>query len=176
MMFLQSEVYREFLEVAETHLRGDWVLMGGALLPVLGREYRTTADIDLVPLGGDSNQNLGQTMELAERLGLPYEAINSAGAYFLAKIPEFEKHLVELSCGSETRILRPDVFLYVSLKISRLTDSDCEDCIQFIEFAKGCPDRDLLDVTRSSVKKAFESCEHAAKRKRLGKIIAAFPG
>lgn len=74
-------------------------------------------------------------MGIAESLGLPVESINHAGAYFLRKVPGFREHLVLLHKGPSVRIFRPEVELFIKLKLSRLSPSDLLDCIHFVKWA-----------------------------------------
>ena len=76
------------------------MLIGGTVLPLLGIDHRVTMDIDLIPLKPDKeNSSLLSLMELAEKLDLPVETINSAGLYFLKKIPNYHTELVIFISG-----------------------------------------------------------------------------
>ncbi len=132
---LDRPTLEEFVRQAADAVDGDWVILGGTVLPLLGAGDRATFDIDLVPVADASQSDVIMLMEIAEGLGLPVESVNQAGAFFLRKIPDFEEHLVLLHEGSRARILRPDPTLYVSLKVGRLSESDLEDCFSFLIFA-----------------------------------------
>lgn len=67
------------------YLRGDWILVGGSLLHVLGLSERETIDIDLIPYGEISNTDQLKIMEIAEKNGFPPEVINFSAEYFLKK-------------------------------------------------------------------------------------------
>jgi len=121
---LDTRLLRRFLKRAGERLRGEWVLIGGTLLPALGIEHRVTTDIELVGLGaGERRQGLA-LMAVAEELGLPVESVNPAGAHFLAKVPYSKRDLVPLHEGGSAVIYRPGATLYLLLKIRRLTESD----------------------------------------------------
>ncbi len=133
---LSLRTLRRFLDLAGSRLDGEWILLGGTVLPLLGVEYRVTADIDLVNLRESQSGSALRLMELAEKLGLPIESINQAAAYFLHKIPKYQKHLVLLHQGKSATLYRPDAYLFVRLKLGRLSESDLSDCIEFIKLEK----------------------------------------
>ncbi len=99
---LDYKILQRFLKSVGDHLTGDWVIIGGTVLPLLGVDFRSTVDIDIVHLQREqSNQQLLELMSLTEKLGLPIETINQAGALFLHRIPHFQEHLVSLHRGKE---------------------------------------------------------------------------
>jgi hypothetical protein len=124
---------REFLNIAGDRLKGDWVIVGGSVLPLLGIEHRVTLDIDLASCDADSSQRTMITvMDIAQELGLPVEAINQAAAYFLEKIPDWRSHLVLVHQGKQAKFFRPNTRLFIQLKISRLSESDLADCLKIL--------------------------------------------
>ena len=125
---------KKFISIALQKLEGEWILIGGTVLPVLGIDLRVTVDIDMVSLDSkSSNRNSLQLMEIAESLGMPVETINQAGAYFLSKIDDVRDHLILLEESKKCKIYHPDSYLFLKLKIARLSESDLEDCIAFIQ-------------------------------------------
>lgn len=48
MKSLDTKLLKEFLKRAGERLHGDWLLVGGTLLPAVGIDSRSTTDIDLV--------------------------------------------------------------------------------------------------------------------------------
>ena len=133
---LDRDALSTFLRVALERLDGHWVLIGGAVLPLLGIEHRTTVDIDIVgPKSATQEQTL-VLMEIAEELGFPVETINQAGAYFLRKQEGYESLLLPLARSRRATISRPNATLYVLLKLSRLTETDLEDCRQILDYAR----------------------------------------
>jgi hypothetical protein len=132
---LDRNVLLSFVKIAGDRLEGNWVLMGGSLLPLLGVEHRVTLDIDIAgPLDAGNRQTL-VLMEIAHELGLPVETINPAAAFFLREIEGWERELVPLHRGRSATIHRPNVTLFVLLKLARLTESDLGDCLEFMRFA-----------------------------------------
>ena len=131
---INSKLMNKFLKKALNSLDGDWIIIGGTLLPMMGIDHRVTIDIDIINLDFKSSTNETiQLMEIAESLKLPIESINQAGAYFLSKIDNLKEHLVLLDKSKKCRIYRPDAYLYIRLKIARMSESDLSDCLIFIK-------------------------------------------
>jgi hypothetical protein len=148
---IDSKLLRKFLKLAGARLEGDWILIGGTVLPVLGVNHRVTTDIDLIGL---SNPDQGQTlalMSLAEELGLPVESVNQAGAYFLEKIEDFRNRKVLLHRGKKASIFRPDATLFILLKIKRMSESDMADCLEWIKKMKKEREQFDLPVIRKAI-------------------------
>ena len=125
---------KKFINLAVHQLEGEWIVIGGTVLPLLGIDLRVTVDIDLVNLESkNSNAQSLQLMEIAQSMGLPVETINQAGAYFLSKIDGVRDHLVLFQSSSKCKIYRPDVYLFFKLKLARLSQSDLEDCLAIIK-------------------------------------------
>ncbi len=129
---IDSKLMKKFLATALNVLEGEWIIIGGTVLPVMGIDLRVTVDIHMVNLDAkSSNRHSLQLMEIAQSLGMPVETINQAGAYFLSKIDDVREHLVLLEGSKKCKIYRPDAYLFLKLKIARLSESDLEDCIAF---------------------------------------------
>lgn len=134
MKRIDSQTMRKFIRESLLKLEGDWVIIGGSLLPLLGIDHRVTVDIDMISIQkNNSNAQSIKLMEIAENLGFPVETINQAGAYFLSKIPQYQKHLILFQVSKKCRIFRPDVYLFLKLKISRMSQSDLDDCLAFVK-------------------------------------------
>ena len=132
---LTKNTIERFLKIAMSKLKGKWVLIGGALLPILGISKRTTIDIDIV-----GPKDLGVTgqlelLKIAQELDLPIEAINQAANFFLWKIKDWDKMITPLYESKKITIFRPTVTLFLLLKINRLTEIDLSDCLDFIRYA-----------------------------------------
>ncbi|MBI3555124.1 MAG: hypothetical protein HY074_02525 [Deltaproteobacteria bacterium] len=136
MKTVDKKILDKFIRLASDHLRGNWVLLGGTILPLLGVEHRVTTDIDLVGLSDNERAQTLQLMTLAEKTGLPVESINQSAGFFLSKIKSFEKHLVVLKKSKGLTIYRPDTYLFLLLKIGRLTETDLSDCLEFIKIGQ----------------------------------------
>lgn len=156
---LNPKILNQFMELALKNLKGDWIILGGTLLPALGVEHRSTIDIDFVSKNESSNSQLLQLMEIAQSLGLPIETINSAAAYFLKKIPDYSERLILLKKSKDCSILRPTLDLYFELKISRALESDIQDILKMIEYCiENRFDKEITDTLIF-----FESVENQLK-------------
>ena len=122
-----------FLELAGERLTGNWVVIGGSVMALIGAEYRVTNDIDLSGPITSTQKDTLILMEIAESLGLPIEAINQAGAFFLKQIPGWEKRLIEVHRGKGAIFFRPNATLYLQLKIRRFSETDLLDCMKMLE-------------------------------------------
>ncbi len=148
--------------------------MGGAVLPLLGIEHRTTLDIDVAWTKDVGSDQMLVLMEIAEQLGLPVEAVNQSGAFFLHRIENWKDNLVVLRKGRQTTIFRPDVTLFVLLKIGRLTESDMTDCLEFLKYARKHGEHPDLPRLRRAIRD-LESKDDTSpnKRERLGILLDA---
>ncbi len=174
MTLLNYKTLKRFVELAGDRLVGDWVIMGGTVLPLLGIEHRTTNDIDIAGPEDAGNEGLFALMSIAEQLGLPVETINQAGAYFLHRIDGWQNEIILLHRGESASIHRPGATLFILLKIGRMTESDLADCIEFLRYAEevGDPiDSVRLDkVIRAAIRDAKTS---EPKRDRLRTLLDA---
>jgi hypothetical protein len=163
-----------FLTKASEDLRGEWVVIGGTVLPLLGIDHRVTTDIDFVACHQSGNSDSLKLMDIAEKLGLPIESINQAGAYFLMKIPEFREHLIVLKKTKNCVIYRPDFELFLKLKIERLTESDLQDVLHYFEYTKENDEPFSATNITSLVKKSLAKKPSEAKSGRLNTLLEVF--
>ena len=75
-------------------------------------------------------------MEIAEELKLPVESINQVGVFYLSKIDDDRDHLVLIQESKQCNIFRRDVYLFIKLKIERLSETDLDDCVHFLRKQK----------------------------------------
>ncbi len=137
MKVLTVELLERFLEAAVNELSGEWLLVGGTLLPAVGLQVRSTVDIDLIGLSDKERvQNL-ELMDLADRLGLSIESINQAAAFFLKQTEYKKSDLLILRKGRRAVIYRPSFELYLKLKSERLTEADILDLQHYFNFCLG---------------------------------------
>ncbi|MFM8269421.1 MAG: DUF6036 family nucleotidyltransferase [Pseudomonadota bacterium] len=173
MKAIDLKTIKKFVEMAVEKLPGDWVIMGGSVLPLLGKQIRVTQDIDVA---GPKNSTLEHTlklMEIAEELNLPPEAINQAGAFFLNRIPHWKNHLILVAKGKKGAFYRPDLWLFIRLKISRLSESDLSDCIHMIdevEEAELEPKKEIVNFMKAELAKEDPQ---SARGKRIQELIKA---
>lgn len=143
-----EEILEQFILLASQKLKGDWVICGASVLPLLGIDSRTTWDIDFYGLNNPSQKEFHNLMEIAEGLGIPAECINSSAGYYLTKIPKYKNHLVSLQEVGECRIYRPDLFLFTQMKLKRFSEVDMQDCFEMYKFTK----QNLLDIPLKKLK------------------------
>ena len=134
-MSISQEILRIFVSAAADQLHGTWVIIGGSVLNLLNIAARQTEDIDLAGPATSTQAETLKLMELAESFGLPIEAINQAGAFFLHKIPGWEHKIIAVHKGRTATIFRPNLELFFELKLARLTDADTADCISYLSYA-----------------------------------------
>jgi len=106
------------LAAVSQQLDGEWLLIGGAAAAAWFSFARTTEDVALVGLAGTSDQRFA-LMNLASTAGLPVEAVNSAGDFFVRRIDGWRDELVVLMRGPRATIYRPSATLFLLLKIER---------------------------------------------------------
>jgi hypothetical protein len=170
---IDGKLLERFVDLAAQRLEGTWVIIGGAVFPLLGIPYRVTLDIDIAgPLDAPVSATV-RLMEIAEELALPVEAVNQAATLFLTRVAGWERHLVRVRQGARASICRPDATLFILLKISRFTETDRDDCLQFLRLAseKGEP----VDFPALEKAVTFEMGrgKNAERRRRLKAFLAA---
>ncbi len=77
-------------------------------------------------------------MPAAELYTAP-EAINQAGAFFLNRIPNWKDNLVPIIKKKDFSLSRPNSFLFLQLKIARLSESDFGDCLNMLKLEPVTP-------------------------------------
>ncbi|MBN1115308.1 MAG: hypothetical protein JXA66_08200 [Oligoflexia bacterium] len=175
-MALDLKTLKKFIELAGKELEGEWVIIGGTVLPLMGIDTRSTVDIDIISLDENQiNQNL-KLMTIAEKLGLPIETINQAGAFFLFKIKEFRKHLIVLHKTANATVYRPDLELFIKLKIGRLSDADLTDCEEYIKYSKKHNEQINKKAVAAAIKGQVSKTKSGEKLKRLKKLSDLIPG
>jgi hypothetical protein len=171
---IRQDTLERFMTLAGERLDGDWVIIGGSVLPLLGIEHRVTLDIDLASCNPETSQrSLVALMELAQEIGLPVEGINQAAAYFLEKIPNWRQDLVRVHTGSRANFFRPNLALFLRLKITRLSESDLEDCLQFLrKRSDECEDRSCRALI-AEINSLSHSCQETDKKQRYRNLEKA---
>ncbi len=127
---------RRFVALAGERLSGHWVILGGAVIPLLGGPYRATLDIDVAGPDDAGAAATNELLRIALELGLPVEAVNQSGAFFLREFPGWREQLDVIHRGPSATILVPDATLYVLLKLGRLSESDLQDSVARIRMAR----------------------------------------
>jgi hypothetical protein len=109
---------------------GKWLLTGGSLIQLEIDGHRATEDIDLVAIEHETLSHIAAQDELfkaAIRQGLSPESVNSAASFFVQRIAGWKNHLIELRTGPKGAIFRPDLTLFLALKLGRGTEIDLSD-------------------------------------------------
>lgn len=172
MKALDIKILKEFLRLAGDNLRGEWLLIGGTLLPAVGLNIRSTIDIDFVGLGDDEARQSLELMDLAESLGLGVETINQSAAYFAKKAGVKAEDLYLLSRGKKAKIYRPSVELYWQLKVARLSEADVMDCAHYFNYCKSCGDKINLLRLKKMVVAAQKKERTPEKALRIEQLLA----
>ncbi len=133
---IKLESYQKFVNSVADEISGDWLIIGGSLLAILGAHQRVTADIDICPIEKMNNDLQLELMNLAIKCGLSIEAINPAADFFVKKIPNWKSSIVLLKKGQKGAIYRPSLELYFKLKLARCSETDLEDCLSFLSWYK----------------------------------------
>lgn len=179
MTQLTPEILERFVSEAADRLEGEWVVIGGSALPLMGAAERPTADIDVA---GPDDATLAQTivlLEIAEELGLPVESINQAGSFFLRRIEGWRDHVVPVRKGPRTTILRPDTTLFVLLKLARFTETDLRDCVEVLRLAakRGeAVDNTRLAATVETLLQEHPSQNRLQRLRKLREVMGSMQG
>jgi hypothetical protein len=141
-------VYKKFLKLVTEKLSGEFLVVGGAVLPLLGYHQRATVDIDFIGLGKNERAQSLEIMRIASSLQLPPEAINSAAAIFIEQVKYTKADLIVLSKGPKATIFRPSTLFYMRLKFARMSESDFDDCKAWLQFFKN----DITTKEKNSIR------------------------
>ena len=170
MTAIDQTLLGRFVTLAVERLEGDWVVLGGTVLPLLGIEHRVTLDIDVAGPDTAGNRELLILMGIADELGLPVETINQAATFFLHRVPDWPALLVPLQTGAKARLFRPNATLFILLKMARLSETDLSDCLHMLAFAERT--REVVDSARLRLaldEQAAAGCS-AGRLARLGTL------
>lgn len=173
MSEISKELLDQFFELASEKLSGEWILLGGSVLPYLGRPIRATIDIDLATTSLRAGEWQLELMEIAESLSLPIEAVNTAAEFFVRKISGFEDNLVLMFSKSDFRVSRPNVNLFIQLKLPRLSESDLDDTLEFLRFARDVEEHIDVSFLETLILKELQKGDH--RMNRLKSLLGALP-
>lgn len=168
---MTKKILEKLVQKTLKDLKGNWIIIGGSVLPLVGVEYRSTVDIDMIPMSESGNDSVLDLMRLAEGLGLPVESVNSAGLFFLKKIHDWEERIVLHQESKKCRIYRPQFDLYLELKISRLSESDETDIIAYHQWHQS----NGLSIERKACQKILhrevQKTKDSDRKTRLTELI-----
>jgi hypothetical protein len=120
----------ELLDEICQNIGGKWLLTGGSLIQLEVDSMRATEDIDLIAIEHDSLSDVGAQQAMfkaAIGIGLSPENVNSAASFFVQQIADWKSHLVVLRSSPMGTIFRPDLTLFIVLKLARGTEIDLKD-------------------------------------------------
>ena len=141
---------------------GDWLLVGGSLVQLEYQGARATEDIDLIHLRHPHLSEVRSQDELfkaAYNRGLSPESVNSAARFFVSELKNWESQIVVLKKGPLGCVYKPNLTLFIALKLSRATETDLCD-IEFAIKKEGINSFDLktfYDLTHVDTQKTFDS-------------------
>jgi len=170
---LDAKTLARFVALAGDRLQGEWVVIGGCVLPLLGVEHRITVDIDIA---GPDDTDMGRMlvlMEIAEELGLPVETINQAGSHFLRQIEDWPEHLVEIHRGKTATLHVPDATLFLLLKLRRLSEADLLDCLEMLGLARRRQGVVDAERVRTVARETLKTARAPGRRARIKKLLRA---
>ncbi|PIU00240.1 MAG: hypothetical protein COT74_04710 [Bdellovibrionales bacterium CG10_big_fil_rev_8_21_14_0_10_45_34] len=171
MKTLDIKLMKKFLKLAGSELAGEWLLVGGTLLPAIGLLVRTTVDIDIVGLGPKERAQTLELMQIADKLGLSIESINQAAAFFLKNVKHQKSDLIPIVKGPKATVFRPSVWLYWSLKIKRLSESDLIDCKEYFQFCRNSGDEIEIKALKQLVVSTARKTAEADRTARLQSLL-----
>ncbi|MGZ3795699.1 MAG: DUF6036 family nucleotidyltransferase, partial [Pseudobdellovibrionaceae bacterium] len=160
------------VERVSEELTGEWIIIGGTVLPLVGIDYRVTVDVDIISFGGADNQSQLGLMNIAAGLNLPVETINQAGGFFLQKVSGWQQKVKLIRKGTKSSVYRPNLELYFILKLARLSASDMEDCLEYYKWSKKHEEIDTHQIA-SLVQTELNKENSKEKKSRLEKLLKA---
>ena len=173
MNAISKELLDQFFELASEKLSGEWILLGGSVLPYLGRPIRATVDIDLATRSLRAGERQLELMEIVESMSLPIEVVNTSAEFFVRKIQGCEHNLVHLYSKGDFRVSRPNVNLFIQLKLPRLSESDLEDTLEFLKFAGEIDERIDVDLLKRLISNELQKGDHRISR--MNRLLEALP-
>jgi len=129
-MSLDLEKTEEIVDFLTNHLGGDWLLTGGSLVRLKFDVSRGTEDVDIVRMSHPDLSDEASREKLFSWLidkGLGPEWVNTAVEPFVKEILNWKNEVVEIYSGSKGKVFRPNITLFVYLKLRRGTEIDLED-------------------------------------------------
>jgi hypothetical protein len=127
---MESKTIDEILNYLCEELGGEWLITGGSLVRLSFDAQRGTEDLDLVrishkDLSDDAAKN--QLFKWLIARGLGPEWVNSAVEPFVQEISDWKSELVFFKKGAKGIIFRPNLTLFIYLKLRRGTEIDLLD-------------------------------------------------
>jgi hypothetical protein len=125
-----SKIRKILDELCQT-IGGDWLLVGGALVQIEFNEQRATEDIDLALIASSSKSEAVLQNELfrfsMNQLQIGPESVNLAMTPFLNDLSGWRDECKPLQTGVAGNIYRPNLTLFIALKMKRASSIDLSD-------------------------------------------------
>lgn len=164
---MNEGIIREVLSYLCTDLGGDWFLTGGSLVWLKFDSTRGTEDMDFVQISHPALSEVMAKNELYKWLiqkDLGPEWVNDAVEPFVRAVPNWQNELVEIQSGKKGRIFRPNLTLFVLLKLNRASEIDLKDITTVApKCAEGFDEKKFDSWASQKIKSIF-----AKHRKTLG--------
>jgi hypothetical protein len=137
---MNASQVQKIVDYLTNDLGGDWFLTGGALVQLIFNPARGTEDVDFVRISHPQLSDEASRNQLYQWLmsnGLGPEWVNPAVEPFVREVGSWQQELVPLQQGARGRVFRPNLTLFVYLKLRRGTSIDLAD---IREAAGKCPE------------------------------------
>jgi len=129
---MDEVIIKEVVAYLCNDLGGDWFLTGGSLVRLKFDDTRGTEDMDFVQISHFNLSEVSAKNELYKWLikkGLGPEWINDAVEPFVRQVSDWKNELVEIESGLVGKVFRPNLTLFVYLKLNRASDIDLKDIL-----------------------------------------------
>lgn len=134
---METSKIRKILEELCQKIGGDWLLVGGALVQIEISAERATEDIDLALIASSEKSEAALQTELfrftMSQLNTGPESVNLAVTPFLNEIPGWRSECKLLQTGPAGSIYRPNLTLFIALKMKRASGIDLSDVRQALK-------------------------------------------
>ncbi|MEK6706436.1 MAG: hypothetical protein AABZ06_11680 [Bdellovibrionota bacterium] len=149
----------EIIDFLVNKLGGDWFLTGGALVKISFDESRGTEDVDLLRIRHPRLSDEGAKNKLFRWLidrGLGPEWVNTAVEPFVREVPKWEDETVLIKQGKLGCVFRPNLTLFVYLKLRRASEIDIKDIQTALQCCpEGLDEEKLLHWPNEKVHKNY---------------------
>ena len=128
---MESSKISKILEFLCQNVGGDWLLVGGALVQIELSSERATEDIDLALISHPTKSEAVAQNELfqysMQQLQIGPESVNLAVMPFLNGFLGWQTECKILKSGTNGNIFRPNLTLFIALKLGRASAIDLKD-------------------------------------------------
>ncbi len=167
MKSINKRLLNKFIKEAAEQLSGDWVLIGGSAMLLMDIQTHPTMDIDIAGSKNAKQKDILTLMQIAEKLNLPIEAINQAGAFFLFSIKDWQKQLIQIHKGKNAIFFIPTPSLMILLKIKRMSEIDLIDCLNIVKAHRDLNFENISREIKNEIKKVQAVDKEKLERLKL---------